>query len=633
MGRMRILIVEDELIVAMDIRNTLVRLGHTVIDSVSNSADALAAVSQTGPDLVLMDILLKDSPDGIETARLIRELHDIPVVYLTAYTDEATLERAKLTEPYGYILKPFHERDLHTTIEMAVYRHMTDKILKEKEERYRRFFEEDLTGYFRASPEGVLLECNPAFLRIFGFSGENEAIGFRLPSLFPDTNLWEKFITELIQNKRMIYHERGLIRVDRRPVYVIGNIIGIFEAGGALIDIHGYLFDDTKRKRLEQQLLQAQKMEAIGRLAGGIAHDFNNLLTIVTGYSEHLLSLHEEGDPMMPEITEIKQAGERASALTRQLLAFSRTQVLQPKLADLDSIVINMERMLPRLIGENIILKTQLSGKLWKVEVDTGQMEQVIMNLALNSRDAMPGGGTLTIETYNAVIGEPLADMHPPIKTGSYAVLSVSDSGHGMDAETKLHLFEPFFTTKTKGEGTGLGLSTVYGIIAQSGGHIGVESEQGKGARFTIFLPRVTKAQDQAARSTEPVEKRGGAETVLVVEDEDAVRNLIIRILRDHGYTALGSRSGEEALSLIERHKDGIDLIVADIVLPGISGPQLVEQAGTCRPGIRSLFISGYTDKTIQDFVAGEGEAKFLQKPFKPEELSARVRDILDREE
>ena len=632
MGRMRVLIVEDELIVAMDIKNTLARLGHTVTDSVSSSADALAAVAQTRPDLVLMDILLRDSPDGIETARLIRERYDIPVVYLTAYADQTTLERAKLTEPYGYILKPFQERDLHTSIEIAVFKHKTDNKLREKEERYRRYFEEDLTGYFRASGEGVLLECNPAFMRIFGLP-RGEATGFRLPLLFPDTGQWDRFVADLTEKEKMIYHERGLVRLDGSPVYVIGNIIGVFDTHGRLAELHGYLFDDTRRKRLEQQLLQVQKMEAVGRLAGGIAHDFNNLLTVITGYSEHILSVYGKGEPMMEQIREIKQAGERASMLTRQLLVFSRAQVLKPKLTDLNSIVINMERMLQRLIGENIILHTKLSGKLWRVEVDPGQMEQVIMNLAVNSRDAMPGGGTLTIETDNAVVGEPIPEIHPPIKTGSYVVLSVSDSGHGMDAETKLHLFEPFFTTKTKGEGTGLGLSTVYGIVAQSGGHIGVHSELGKGARFTIFLPRALKAGAHPSEEKEGSEKKTGTEVVLVVEDEDAVRNLIIRILGDYGYTVLGARSGEEALSLIERRQGGVELVVADIVLPGMSGPQLVERLMRERPGIRRLFISGYTDRAIQDIVAAEGEAHFLRKPFKPVELSAKVRDVLDRGE
>jgi len=632
MGRMRVLIVEDELIVAMDIKNTLTRLGHTVTDSVSSSADALAAVAQSRPDLVLMDILLRDSPDGIETARLIRERYDIPVVYLTAYADQTTLERAKLTEPYGYILKPFQERDLHTSIEIAVFKHTTDNKLREKEERYRRYFEEDLTGYFRASGEGVLLECNPAFMRIFGLH-RGEAPGFRLPLLFPDTGQWERFVADLTEKEKMIYHERGLVRLDGSSVYVIGNIIGVFDTQGRLAELHGYLFDDTRRKRLEQQLLQVQKMEAVGRLAGGIAHDFNNLLTVITGYSEHILSVYGKGEPMMEQIREIKQAGERASMLTRQLLAFRRAQVLKPKLTDLNSIVINMERMLQRLIGENIILHTKLSGKLWRVEVDPGQMEQVIMNLAVNSRDAMPGGGTLTIETDNAVVGEPIPEIHPPIKTGSYVVLSVSDSGHGMDAEPKLHLFAPFFTTKTKGEGTGLGLSTVYGIVAQSGGHIGVHSELGKGARFTIFLPRALKAGAHASEEKEGSEKKIGTEVVLVVEDEDAVRNLIIRILGDYGYTVLGARSGEEALSLIEHHQGGVELVVADIVLPGMSGPQLVERLMRERPGIRRLFISGYTDRAIQDIVAAEGEMHFLRKPFKPAELSAKVRDVLDRGE
>ncbi|HSV95645.1 MAG TPA: response regulator [Spirochaetota bacterium] len=631
-----ILIVEDEMIVALDIQSSLERIGYRNVRVASDGAQALETVGEEAPDLILMDILLKgsdaDATDGVSIAMMVKERRDIPIIYITAHADDATLQRAKLTQPYGYILKPFNERELRTTIEMALYKHRMETELRRSEERYRRFFEEDLTGDFITDGNGTIVTCNPAFARIFGFSSTDETIGTGFPLLFPSVTDWEGFIRSIRENRMLVYHERELCRTDGSPVYIVANATGIFD-GGDLVEIRGYIFDETHRKRLEQQFLQAQKMEAVGRLAGGIAHDFNNLLTVINGYSEFILSQVPAGNPFIREIEEINRAGERAAHLTRQLLAFSRKQVMRPRVVDLNTIVTNIESMLRRLIGEHIELKSRLGEDLWKIEVDPGQIEQVIMNLTVNARDAMPGGGNLLIETANCAVPFAPPGCPPEMRQGDYVRLAISDTGHGFDNETRSHIFEPFFTTKAPGEGTGLGLPTVYGIIAQSDGHIDVHSEPGKGSVFTIFLPRAEKEKTEPAKTlrTTAGEARGGTETVLVVEDEDVVRSLICHVLQLHGYTVLAARNGTDALSIHEHHGGNIELAVVDLVMPGLSGTALAERLRQAVPHIKVLFISGYTDQTIHDLIADEKNAAFLQKPFRPDELASKLREMLDR--
>ncbi len=628
-----ILIVEDEIIVALDIRNSLERIGYRNVRIASDGAQALELVEERPPDLILMDILLKeagtDAADGISIATKVRERRDIPIIYITAYADETTLQRAKITQPYGYILKPFEERDLRTTIEMALYKHRMEDELRRSEERYRRFFEEDLTGDFIADGAGTIVTCNPAFARIFGFPSTDEAMGTGLSALFPSAAEWDGFIGAVRNNRMLVYHERELRRADGSPVFIVTNTTGLFE-GGTLVEIRGYIFDETYRKRLEQQFLQAQKMEAVGRLAGGIAHDFNNLLTVINGYSEFILSQSPAGNPFLREVREINRAGERAAHLTRQLLAFSSKQVLQPRVVDLNTIVTNIESMLRRLIGEHIELKSNLAEDLWKIEVDPGQIEQVIMNLAVNARDAMSGGGELLIETANCTVPFDLPAISPEMRQGDYIKLTVSDTGHGFDDETRSYIFEPFFTTKPPGEGTGLGLPTVYGIIAQSCGHIDVRSEPGNGSVFTIFLPRAEKPEQARTDRTAPGEARHGTETVLVVEDEDVVRSLISHILKLYGYTVLEARNGADALLVHKRHRESIDIAIIDLVMPGLSGNVLADRLHQATPGLKVLFISGYTDRTIHDLIADEKSAAFLQKPFKPDELAERLRQVLE---
>jgi len=628
MDRARILIVEDEHILALDILETLERHGFREVHAVSSGEEALRHTEQSPVSLVLMDIFLQGSMDGVQTVQALRRHGDFPVIYLTASTDDATVQRAKLTAPFGYIHKPFKERELLVTIEMALYKHDIDEKLREREEQYRRFFEEDLTGNFISTTAGRLTACNPAFIRLFGFAGLDEALGAGLADRFPGPRSWEAFVGAVRERGKLEYLEAELRSLDGRPIYIVGNFIGRYDEAGELAQIHGYIFDDTRRKKLEQQFLQSQKMEAVGRLAGGIAHDFNNLLTVIGGYSEMLVSHLHAGDPLASDVAAILHASEQASMLTRQLLAFSRSSVLRMEVVNINTVIAGMESMLRRLIGPSIPLTTVLSPRSWPVEVDPGQIEQVIMNLVVNARDAVQGGGAITISTRSDTVGEDLP-LHTMVKPGAYTVLSVGDTGSGMDEETKSHIFEPFFTTKPKGEGTGLGLSTVYGIITQCGGSILVTSAPGEGTRFDIYLPRATRPAGAAEDAKEETRRDAGTETILIVEDEAVIRSLIARILQRSGYTTIETNDAAGALAVLAERRGDVDLVIVDMVMPGMGGSEFYSRARDRFPGLKTMFISGYVDARTLDVIAADGE--FLQKPFKADQLVARTREILDR--
>ncbi|MEK7867276.1 MAG: ATP-binding protein [Planctomycetota bacterium] len=405
---------------------------------------------------------------------------------------------------------------------------------------------------------------------------------------------------------------------------------------GSIGDLVSLAMEVDERRRTEQalreaeeQFRQAQKMEAVGRLAGGLAHDLNNLLTAILGYADLLLA-RAKGAGLRDDLLEIKKAGDRAAALTRQLLAFSRKQVLRPKVIDLNSIVSGLEPMLTRLLGEDIELVTKLAPRLGRVKADPAQVEQVIMNLAVNARDAMPEGGRLTIETANAELDEAWARRHSGVTPGPHAMLAVRDSGSGMSKEVMSHLFEPFYTTKEQGKGTGLGLSTVYGIVRQSGGHVTAFSEPGRGSTFRVFLPRVDQELSAERPEAKEVGKKMGSETILVVEDEAPLRKLATRILAGSGYDVLEAADVEEAVTICEEHGGVIHLLLTDVVMPRMSGRQLADRILARRPELRVLYMSGYAEDEVIHHGVTELGAGFLQKPFAPDDLVRRVRSVLD---
>jgi len=398
--------------------------------------------------------------------------------------------------------------------------------------------------------------------------------------------------------------------------------------------------DVTDRKRAEQalketeeHLRQSQKLEGVGQLAGGIAHDFNNLLTVINGFCSLAMRGLNHEDPLLANLEEIKKAGDRATSLTRQLLAFSRKQVLQPKILNLDSVVIDMEKMLQRVIGENIDLRAVLEPKLGNVSADPGQIEQIILNLVVNARDSMLNGGKLTIETDNIYLDEEYGKDHLGAQVGPHVMLAVTDTGHGMDQKTLARIFEPFFTTKEMGKGTGLGLSTVYGIVKQSGGNIWVYSEIGRGTTFKIYLPRVDDGAEEYKRNIEDARVTKGTETILLVEDEEMLRKLARQTLKGHGYEIVEASNGNEAIALSAQHEGAIHLLLTDVIMPGMNGRELATRMLQTRPSLRVLFMSGYTDDAIVHQGVLDESANFIQKPFAPDELAGRVREVLEQEE
>ena len=512
--------------------------------------------------------------------------------------------------------------------------------LKESENKFQQFYDEAPVGYHELDTKGRVTRINRKELQTLGYAA-GEMLGKPVWNFFEEEDTTRKVILAKLGGDVSFHNtfERTYRRKDGSTLPVLVEDRIIRDKDGQIIGIRSTVEDITEKRRTEEalrkseeQLRQWQRVEAIGRLAGGVAHDFNNLLMTIKGCSELLLGAFDRRDPRREEVEEILKAADRATSLTRQLLAFGRRQVLQPQVLDLNAVVLNMDKMLRRLIGEDIQLITSLDPELWSVKVDPGMIEQVVMNLAVNSRDAMPNGGKLTIETTNTVHDEEYASRHVSVQAGYYVMLAISDTGCGMDKETQSHLFEPFFTTKETGKGTGLGLSTVYGIIKQSGGNIWAYSEPGLGTTFKIYLPRVEKAAKIYKPRLKPKEAGapGGTETILLVEDEDAVRSMVSKILKNKGYTVLEARQGNEAIDICERLEGSINLMVTDVIMPHMSGRELAGRLAPMRPEMRVLYMSGYPDNTIVQHGVLESGTAFLQKPFTINALELKVREVLD---
>jgi PAS domain S-box-containing protein len=486
-------------------------------------------------------------------------------------------------------------------------------------------------GICSCDSTGKILDANPAFLELLGLKSADELTGQYIHSLYNDTEQW----FELADCLRASEPFKGLIADWKRKggttvVRISGRSVMNGRKEGMVFEL--FAEDVTERRALEQQLRQSQKMEAVGRLAGGIAHDFNNLLMVILGYSEFLLERLGAEPHLRGPAQEISSAAERASSLTRQLLAFSRKQMLAPRIVNLNEIATENLKMLTRMIGEDIDLVLTPSKNLWPVRADGGQIEQVIMNLAVNARDAMPSGGKLTIQTCNVTLDEEEARHRAPLRSGDYVMTEISDTGIGMDPETLSHIFEPFFTTKGP-KGTGLGLSTVYGIIKQSGGYIWVESEVGRGSTFKIYLPRVAGTGEAAAPLPSAAQSQRvepGTETILLVEDEANLRYLARQFLEKQGYKVIEAADGAVAMQIAVAHESVIHLLLTDVIMPGMNGRELAQRITEIRPNVKVLYMSGYTENVIGHNGTLDAGIRLLQKPFNLRDLKTKVREVLD---
>jgi PAS domain S-box-containing protein len=806
MPKPRILIVEDESLVGLSLQRKLEVLGYEVSAVVGSGEEAIQQARLLQPDLALMDIMLGGELDGVEAARQIRTQLDMPIIYLTAYSDDNTIERAKFTSPFGYLLKPLQERELQIAIEMALHRHQLELALRQSEGEVRRRNWElsllnriiaaaasstnqellletvcrELGGAFEAARVVALLlndegtgaievssfqaddqvpvhssasavESTPTYLSLlsqrtpqFVEQAQHDARLAALRSTFRELSVESLLVLPLViedqivgglsltfsQPRRISDHQLDLARrvgeqlssalvrirlartsqrliaaveqanesiiitdTDHLIVYVnpaferisgyprheaAGQRISFLNSGkqtdlfyqdlwstlnagqlwhgrlshrrqdgnsytndatispvrneeGKIVNFVGVLRDVTRELQLEEQYYQAQKMQAVGLLAGGIAHDFNNLLTPIIGFTEILqLELLPDQAESLDLVGRIRRSSIRAADLIRQLLVFSRKQSTEPEIVNLNELIVDSIKLLSRLIEEAIEIETHLAPDLWSVQVDPTQFEQVLFNLAVNARDAMPNGGRLIIETANAVLDDDYVTTHLGAKAGDYVLLSVSDTGVGMNQEVQAHIFDPFFTTKAEGQGTGLGLANVFGIVERSHGYIRVYSELERGTTLKIYLPRHDKPAQLSPPSGKLSERLHGSETVLLVEDETSVRELVAYVLNRHGYTVLDTTNGEEALGLAQDYQAQIHLLLTDTVMPKMGGPELIKHFMGFQPSAKILLMSGYTDKMLPQVDLRASDVEFISKPFSTMELVRKVREVLD---
>jgi PAS domain S-box-containing protein len=630
--RIRILHVEDVPADAELAERELRRAGFELdIRRVETREAFLSALQDFAPDLILSDYSLPEF-DGMQALRLAKEHSaETPVIITTGSVNEETAVECMKAGAVDYVLKEQLGR-LGTAVGSALERkrleeegRRAEQALRGSEDRYRSLFATSLDAVLLTTEGGEILAANAAACRMFGRSEEELMRGGRDGVVDRSDPRLPAALQERARTGTF-HGEIDFLRRDRTKF--TGEI-----SSAVFMDRHGQprtsmvIRDITDRRQLEAQLVQAQKMEAVGRLAGGVAHDFNNLLTVIQGYAELLRTSLADDPERRESVGEIIRAAERAAALTRQLLAFSRRQVLEMRVLDLGAVVADTEKMLRRLIGEDIEVIVVKPATLGSVKADPGQIEQVLVNLAVNSRDAMPSGGSLTLELADVTLDAPLTTSHDSIPPGRYVVVSVGDTGSGMDAETLAHIFEPFFTTKEQGKGTGLGLAMMYGIVKQTGGYVDVASTPGAGTTFRIYLPRSAGSMTSGLRPS--VLSRHGTETVLLVEDEAAVRNLARTVLQRKGYVVLAAQDGAAALDLVDKHAGVIHVLLTDLVMPGMSGRDVAAAVRARRPSIKVIFMSGYT-ADVPTELGTEGAAAFLSKPFNEHALTSKLREVLD---
>ena len=630
---LRVLIVEDSeedaLLLVRELRRGGYEAAHQRVDSPSA---VRATLERETWDLVISDYNIPGF-GGLEALALVRDRGlDIPFIFVSGTISEDQAVAAMKAGASDYFAKGQLKR-LLPAIERELREAKGRAAKRETDMRLAKLVEHAPIGIFRSTRAGKVLSVNAALVRMLGYATAAEVIDLDMArDVYADPAERQRLLDEHPYTDRE-YDEMEATwkRKDGTPLHV--ELLGraVRSAAGTIESYETFVRDVTEQRRLQRELVQAQKMEAVGRLAGGIAHDFNNLLTAILGSAELALETLPAGAPEREEVDEVRKAALRAADLTRQLLAFSRQQVIVPKVLNPNDVVGGMDKMLRRLLGEDVELRAALASDLGVVKVDPSQLEQVVLNLAVNARDAMPDGGTLTIETQNIELDQQYVQGHLSAQPGPYVMLAVSDTGVGMDAGTQARIFEPFFTTKEKGRGTGLGLATVYGIVKQSGGWIWVYSEPGHGTTFKVYFPRVAAVAAPATASVAPPTSVRGSETILVVEDDETIRNLVLKVLKGNGYTVLAAANGDEAERVAGQHRGRIHLLITDVVLPGLSGPEVARRLVTTRTDTRVLYLSGYTNDAVLRRGVLEAGVAFLQKPFTPGVLGRKIREVLDQ--
>jgi two-component system cell cycle sensor histidine kinase/response regulator CckA len=631
---LRLLMIEDSEDDALLLARELRRAGYDLTHERVDTAVALNAALDRAPwDLVIGDYSMPQFSGTAALAMMQERGLDIPYICVSGTITEELAVAAMKAGARDYVTKG-HLKRLFPAIERELRDAKVRAGLRAKEAGYATLVEHAPVGIYRSTLDGKFLSVNAAMVRILGYDSAADVLRLDMArEVYANPAERQQLVERDTYTDRQYDEvEATWKRRDGRLLTVQLSVRAVRNGEGHVEYYETFVRDVTDQRRLQQQLLQSQKMEAVGRLAGGIAHDFNNLLTVITSYSELMLGSLENDDPKRDDLEQVRKAAHGAAALTRQLLTFSRQQVVEPRVISLNEVVESLEKILQRVIGEDVELATTLAPDLGAVRADVGQIEQVLMNLTVNARDAMPTGGKITIETANIEHDPDYARDRGGAAVRRFVMLAVSDTGCGMDEATKARIFEPFFTTKEPGRGTGLGLATVYGIVNQSGGFIWVYSEPGRGTSFKIYLPQVD-ATPEGAIAAPGARVARGTETVLLVEDAAAVRAVTRQILERHGYTVLEAPNGDAALRLAEQHDGAIHLLLTDVVMPLLSGRQMAEQLVRVRPDTKVLYASGYTDDSVVRHGVLELGTAYLQKPFSPESLARKVREVLDSPE
>jgi PAS domain S-box-containing protein len=639
LAKQSVLLVDDEPQVLVALEDILSE--EFTVFKTQSPETALRMVEDQGDIAVVLSDQRMPKMSGDELLSQLCGTSDATRILVTGYADLGAVIRAvNEGRIFAYVTKPWNPEDLRLMVRKAAEHFRLAQDLAHERQLLHDLMNNVPDGIYFKDRQLRFLRANRAFSALVGGGPPDALAGRRLSDLLPVRDAE----VEEAEERRVL--SEGLPALDVVRQYQNSGVTHwlsetkapIRSPGGEVIGLVGIARDVTERvatqealRRLEQQLLQAQKMEAIGQLAGGVAHDFNNLLSVIMGYGELVLQECEDKQEMHADISELLGAAQRAASLTRQLLAFSRRQVVQAEIVDLNGIVANVDKMLRRIIGEHIEITTDFRPPRATIKADPSQIEQILLNLTVNARDAMPEGGKIVITTADASLGPEYASLHPGM-TGNFVELSFADTGTGMDAETQKRVFEPFFTTKPIGKGTGLGLATVYGIVQQCGGHIKLESELGRGTRFRLFFPKATTLGAEHTVRRASTRPPTGVGTILLVEDEEAVRQVTARILRESGYTVLVARDPAQARELCAEHRAVIDALLVDVVMPEISGPKLAEELGELLPGLRVVFMSGYSGGGPQQATTMQPDAAFIEKPFTPAALAKKLRDVLHGE-